>query len=117
MKEAVKLGSGLDIVMEESPVGEHQSNGMVEAAIKQVQGQIRTMKDALQTRYGGKAPEGHQCTPWLVQHAAQTMNRRRVDAYGVTPHKRWKGRNFGAHVTEFGENVWYTKAESVGKDK
>ena len=45
------------------------------------------------------------------------MNRRRVDAYGVTPFKRWKGRNFGAHVTEFGENVWYLKAESVGKDK
>ena len=103
--------------MEESPVGEHQSNGMVEAAIKQVQGQIRTMKDALETRYGGRIPEDHQCIPWLVQHAAQTMNRRRVDAYGVTPYKRWKGRKFGAHVTEFGENVWYLKAESVGKEK
>jgi len=34
----------IQIIPEESPVGESQSNGEVESAIKQVQGQFRTMR-------------------------------------------------------------------------
>ena len=34
-KEALKLVSGLAIAMEESPAGERQSNGRVEAAVRQ----------------------------------------------------------------------------------
>ena len=37
------------MISENSPVGESQSNDMVESAIKQIQGQIRTMRFALET--------------------------------------------------------------------
>ena len=46
LNEAVKRESEIDIVLEESPVGEHQANGDIERAIRQVQGQFRFMKDA-----------------------------------------------------------------------
>ena len=44
----------LEILPEESPVGEHKSNGEVERAIQTVQGQMRTFKLAMQSRYRTK---------------------------------------------------------------
>ena len=39
-----------ETIPENSPTGESQSNGDIENAIKQVEGQIRTMKVALESR-------------------------------------------------------------------
>ena len=38
-------------MLELSPVGESQSNGDVESAIKQIQGQFRTVRSHLQSKY------------------------------------------------------------------
>ena len=46
LRAAVKLVSSVDIITEESPVGEHQANGKIEATVEQVQGQIRNMRYA-----------------------------------------------------------------------
>jgi hypothetical protein len=70
--------------MEEAAVGDHAGNGLVESAIRQVQGQFRTMKSALEDRYSFKLKGEHQAVPWLVSHAAATMNRRRRDSSGMT---------------------------------
>ena len=43
--------AGVEIMMEESPVGAHQSNGEVERAIQTIQALMRTSKLALQSRY------------------------------------------------------------------
>ena len=53
LKEAVAKelrNEKVDVVMEESPVGSSGSNGEVERAIREIQGQIRTMKIALEAR-------------------------------------------------------------------
>ena len=39
------------ILTEESPVGEHSSNGEVEGAIRRLQGQVRTIKAAAESKY------------------------------------------------------------------
>jgi hypothetical protein len=52
LKEAVRVESECEVVPEESPVGEHQSNGGAEAAVRVVQGQVRAMQDALESRLG-----------------------------------------------------------------
>ena len=44
LREMVIAQSKYGVAVEESPVGESQSNGYVENAIRQMQGQIRTMK-------------------------------------------------------------------------
>jgi hypothetical protein len=36
LKEAVRVESECEVVLEESPVGEHQSNGVAEAAVRVV---------------------------------------------------------------------------------
>ena len=110
LKKAVTYQSVLDILLEESPVGEHQSNGFVDSAVKQVQCQVRTMIDALETRVSSRLGGGHPCMPWIVSHASATINRRRKDDSGVTAWRRWKGRDLNKHVAEFGEQVWYFTA-------
>ena len=75
MKEAVKNEVGIDIVMIESPVGDHQGNGVAEAAVKQVQGQVRTMKDALEARYQTRVTGDMCVVPGLVMHAAAVITR------------------------------------------
>ena len=39
-----------DVVLEERPVDEHQSNGVIEVSVREIQKQIRVMKSALDER-------------------------------------------------------------------
>jgi hypothetical protein len=117
LKGAVKRELELEVSFEESPVGEHQSNGAVENAIKRVQGQIRTVRDALESRIGERVKGGDNVFTWLVRNAAASMNRYQVGSDGRTAHERLRGRRFRRDVAEFGESVLYIRAESVGKDK
>ncbi len=86
LKEAVRKETDLEIVMEECPVGDHQANGLVGNAVKNVQGQFRSLKDALESRLKVRSEEEHPAVPWLVMHAASVMNRRRRDEEGFTPY-------------------------------
>ena len=52
LKEAVQreCGAQVEVTMLASPVGEHKSNGMAERAVQEVQGQVRTLRDAFEAR-------------------------------------------------------------------
>ena len=49
------------VKMEESPVGEHQSNGMVENGVQRIQGQFRVRRHALEARYKERIGGNHNC--------------------------------------------------------
>ncbi len=53
------------VMMEESPVGEHQANGSVENAVRRVQGMCRTAKHTLEARCGMKTGGYHCVAPWV----------------------------------------------------
>ena len=103
--------------MEVSPVEDSRSNGEIEKAIQDVQGQIRAMKSSLESRYKCSINPAHCCLPWLVTHSTSLLNRFQVGQDGRTAHKRLKGREFRGSVCEFGECVWYMRVGIVGKDK
>ena len=84
LKEAARSERPERVIMEESPVHDSASNGAVENTIQQVQGQFRTMKDSLESRIGARILEDSPIVPWLVMHAAQTINRYHVNADGCT---------------------------------
>ena len=90
---------------------------MIGSRIKQVQGQTRTLKDALSSRYGVKIPEDHECLPWLIRHAAFLRSRLKKDDSGRTPYEKWKGKPFKAPLVEFGERVMYYRSDAKGKEK
>ena len=117
LKDAVRKECDAEIILEEAPVGDHRANGLVENAVKNVQGQFRVLKDALESRHGRRLEGGHQAAPWLVMHAASVINRGRKDEEGFSAYRRWKGREFNKPVAEFGECVLYAPAMSVGRNK
>ena len=117
LKQAVKREASLEMVNEESPVGESPSLGSVNIHISILQGQIRTLRDAVETKYRKRMHGGNPAIPWMVQHAAGILNRYRLGSDGKTAYQRVKGRKFQRDVVEFGECVWYLKPKSVGRNK
>ena len=61
-------GPGGVVILENSPVGESQSNGSVEIAIKEVQWQIRKLKDQLQQNVQADIQPESPIWPWLIQY-------------------------------------------------
>ena len=117
LKEAAKRERAERIVTEETPVKESKSNGGIENAIQQIQGQFRAMKDNLETRIGERLSETSAIVPWIIIHAARTLNRYHLGTDGKTAYRRWKGKEFKREVAEIGEQVMYLKAGTQGKDK
>jgi hypothetical protein len=64
--------------VEESAVGEFDSNAMVERAIQDVEGQTRTVRAGLEKEIGRRIKLGDEVTPWMVRHAAALITRCRV---------------------------------------
>eukprot|EP00435_Cladocopium_sp_Y103_P014191 s2521_g3.t1 len=52
LKEAAAREAAIESVPEESPVGDHQANGLVENAIREVKRQIRVLRSALEESIG-----------------------------------------------------------------
>ena len=106
-----------EIMFEESPTYDSRANAEVERAIHTVQGQVRTLKDALEAGYGCELkPEDH-IVPWMVMHAGSLISRYHKGQDALTAFRRLRGKEFRADVCEFGECVWYMKPGMVGKDK
>ena len=60
---------------ESSPEGSSQSNGIAERAVQSVEGQVRTMKLALERRVSCKIPVDHKIMTWMVESAADLLNK------------------------------------------
>ena len=93
LKEAVRREYNVDIPDELSPVGDSQSNGEVENAIQQVEGQIRTMKCQLEYHLKQEVPATSPVLPWLVRHAGATLSRYMKGQDGLTAYRRLKGHD------------------------
>ncbi len=52
LNEAVRRECDVEIVLEKVPVGDHQATGWAENTVKNVQGQFRAIKDALESNHG-----------------------------------------------------------------
>ena len=89
VRNEVKRQSGVEIVNEGPPTHESQSNGMAENANQRVQGQFRTLRDALETKIGQRLKESSPIIEWLVKAAADMINRFQVGEDGKTSFQRW----------------------------
>ena len=62
-------------VPENSAVGASASNGRAERAVQAVEDLVRTLKAALESHLNWKMPVVHPVFRWLVEHAADIMNK------------------------------------------
>jgi len=93
LMKSVRMLSGDHCTLLNSPVGDSHSNGDAESAVKQVQRQFRTMRTDMETCYGRVVPANHHIMPFIVRHAAGTINREKTGTDGMTAHKRLRGTN------------------------
>ena len=96
IKQQIEQGdkSVKKVVIEESPVGESQSNGDVEKAIKEVQGHSRTVKAQVRARYNIVISGSHPILTWIVTHVSRTIYRHKIGPDRKTLRQRVKGKLF-----------------------
>ena len=98
-------------------MGESSSNGFIERAIQDVQGQIRTIKLAVESRYKSVIKEDHPILPWIVKYAGITISLCRKGEDGRTAYERRRGERYLRELPDFGECVWHLKPESASVNK
>ena len=74
LQECVKAASNVEMIIRNSPVGESQSNGVVEKAVRDIEDQVRTLKDAAESRMNIRIGVKSPLPAWLVEHAAWLYN-------------------------------------------
>ena len=82
---------GGKMIMEHSPVRSSKSNGVVEKAVQEVQGMVRTMRSALEDKWGMKMSMEHPIWAWLIEYSAFVWSRYRVGKDGKTAYERING--------------------------
>lgn len=109
---AVKGGGKM--VVEHSPVRSSQSNGVVERGIQAVQGMIRTMRSALEEKWGVKLEVVRPVWSWMAEYAAFLLTRCEVGKDGKTAYERLKGKKAKVQGVEFGEAVMWKRRREGG---
>ena len=61
--------------IENNPAYNSQANCAVERANQALEGQVRTLKSALDSRIGKNRMPDECVMPWLITHAGETLNR------------------------------------------
>ena len=89
-------------ILEASPVCSSGSNGVIERAVQAIEGQVRTIELALESRIGVEIPSDHDVVPWIVEYAATIINKGQVGADGKTAYIRLKGKPAHLSGLEFG---------------
>ena len=99
------LGKKVEVIDEESPVGDHQGNGEIEAAIRELEKHIRVLKDSVERKSQLVIKDDHPIMAWIPQHAGFLLSRFQVAADGKTAHERLKGKAYRRELVDFAEKV------------
>ena len=94
LQEEVRSRREAQTILENSPIGESQSNGIAERAVQALSEQVRTLRVALSNRTGVLLSAKHPVTAWLVEHAGELISRFHVGKDGKTAYERAKGKTF-----------------------
>ena len=102
-----KLRKGHGSAIEQSRVGDSNSNGRIERAIQDLKGLIRTLRSALEAKIGSKIQLSDPIVPFMVRHAAHIINVSRVREDGRTAWQNMKGRRSNTKILPFGEVILF----------
>ena len=90
---------------EVSPVGLPASNGVAERGVQTVEGQIRVLKGAFETRVGTPIASNTNILAWLVEVAGTVINRYEEVCDGKTPFERLRGKQSRLIGLDFVEKI------------
>ena len=101
--------AGITTFIENSPVGASASNGVMERGVQALEGMIRVLKDALETRWGVEIDSNHKIISWIAEYAAVLLNRYEVGHDGKTGYERTRGKPSKIMGIEFGEKLLFRR--------
>ena len=78
----VKLRANFGTALEDSKVGDSNSNGKVERAIQDLKGLVRTLRAWLEHKTGSKIALEDPIVPWIVRHAGFLITFCRIRDHG-----------------------------------
>ena len=103
-----------EIVYEERPVGDSNSNGSLERANQTIQGQIRAIKDFTERQIGATISLDSSILKLLVRHASWTLTTFHVGGDEMTAHQRMRGKPFNQQIAAFGELIFLRLHKTSG---
>lgn len=90
-----------------SIVGESESNGRVENAIRQVQAKVRTLRSFIGSKLKTKIDLNSAFGTWLIRHSAEILTKFKVGTGGKTAWRRRRGEDCDKPLAICGEKVMY----------
>ena len=96
-------------IVENAPVGSKGSNGVIERAVQEIEGEIRAIFIGLQERLGLKLGAQERIISYIPEYAAYLLNRLHKGQDGKVPYERVKGKKPTVLGVEFGEKVLFKK--------
>ncbi len=96
-----------EIIEEDALVKESRSNGMIENAIREVQGMVRTFKDHVEAKCGISLPRDSPLIPWIVLHAGRVITSYKIQKDGRTAFERLRGKRARTNAIPIGEKILY----------
>lgn len=106
--EVISMLQGVEADPIESPEGDHQANGDIENAVREVKRMMRTTRSSLEEKLGKKLADNDPLLTWMPRYCADLITRYRRGPDGKTSEQRRSGKQWRKTTAEFGERVWIT---------
>ena len=113
LNEVARARNPARTIIEPTPQGDSSANGVAERAVQSLEEMVRVHKLALETRIGCRLEVSQSIFSWLVEHAADILNKFVVGADGRTAFQRLKGRKYTGTVLEFCSPVMFRVSGKV----
>ena len=92
---------------DDARVGDSNSNGKIEKCVRELKGQIRTLRSALSEKISTNLDIDSPIMPWMIRHTAYIVTRCKVQEDGRTAFQRMKGRKTTVPLLPFGETMLF----------
>lgn len=117
LQRAVQSLRPKEVIPVNSPVGESESNGRVENAIRRIQEKSRVLRHQLEENMMVKLPDSSPVMAWLIRWAAELLSKYSCGDGGKSPHERLHGDKCTTPLVPFGESVFYLPLKTMKRDK
>lgn len=115
LQRAVQELKPREVVSVNTPVGESESNGRVENAIRRVQEKTRVPRRQLEQNMNVKLPDSSPVMPWMVRWAAALLSKYSRGDDGKSAYERLHGEKCVTPLVPFGESILYLPMRIVRK--
>ena len=113
LREIANFRGSRGTLLEHSPVADTQSNGFIERGIRSVEKMTRVILLDLSCRVRGPVSVHSPVFPWIVEHAADVLNKCHVASDGKSAYERSKKRPHREEFLPFGAAVMFRIAGKV----